>query len=361
MEGAADVDGNGVSVREAIEYARSYVKQRLPQIPDLVLYQRQVEIKNFIAGDDFPLTRSDKLGRVASRAHASNLTRYAGAENSEAQPSGVKLVQSQTRNPWADIIGRTDTAVSRAPRPRTGKDYALLIASDQYQQWPPLPNPISDAKAMAKALEDYYGFETELLTNPTKLDIFNAIKKYTNKKFDPDDQLLIFFAGHGAYKEDFRDGCIVANDSLKDDPAASTYFLHKQLRDLIDNIESQHILLVIDACFGGTFDEWIRRNSQHHAQYDNVTNAEFIADKMRIRSRWYITSGGKEYVSDGVPGKHSPFATKLLHALETGGDEGILTVAGIKAFMQKLKPEPVINQWPANDPRGEFLFIRKKR
>lgn len=358
MRGAADLDGNGVSVRETIEYARSYVKERLPTIPNLVWYQRQVEVKNFVSGDDFPLTRNYASGARMSRAHAS------GPPHNEIGRSRLPLNEArpiQDRQTKLDeILGQIDTVLSKAPRPRTGKDYALLIASNNYDQWSPLTNPIDDAKAVAKKLNQYYGFETELLEHPTRDEIFDAIRKYKNQlKYAADDQLLVFLAGHGTYIEDFRDGYIIAKDSLKDDANASTYVSYSQLRHIIDQIPNNHILLVIDACFGGTFDEWISRK-QHHYQYPDATNAEFIDRKMRIRTRRLITSGGKQYVSDGRPGEHSPFVNRLLKALDTrGGSSGVLTIADITPFIQRLDPEPVIGDWGGNERRSEFLFIAK--
>src|SRR6185503_14313324 len=119
----------GVSVREAIEFAKSYVKQRLPNIPKLVLYQRQVEVKNFVAGDDFPLTRMDFLGGAVSRAHASSQKHFS-AENSKRSLIEFRSTQGLQRS-TTGIAGRTDTLLSKTPRPRTGKDYALLIASNE--------------------------------------------------------------------------------------------------------------------------------------------------------------------------------------------------------------------------------------
>jgi uncharacterized caspase-like protein len=48
---------------------------------------------------------------------------------------------------------------------RTGKDHALLFATDDYDHWPRLNNPIDDARAIADELKNYYGFETEVLEN----------------------------------------------------------------------------------------------------------------------------------------------------------------------------------------------------
>jgi len=362
MQGPADTDGNGVSVREAIEYARSYVKQRLPTIPDLDYYQKHVVVKSYVAGDDFPLTKGDVAQTPPVHAHVVHNTgnpRRASERYLEVEP-----LQGESP-PRAVILGRTDTALSKAPRVRTGKDYALLIASDKYDKWPPLSNPIADAEAIEKKLKDYYAFETDVLRNPTKTEIYAALRKYKNKQdgYAADDQLFIFLAGHGTYNEEFRDGYIIGRDSLENNPDAEGYVSYSQLRNIIDQIPNQHIFLVIDACFGGTFNEWLARQRRgHHAQYQDAPNLEFIDRRMHYRTRRLLTSGGKEYVPDGRPGEHSPFASKLLEALETrGGKYGVLTLIDIVSYVQRVTPEPVTGEWGENEPRSDFLFIKKEK
>ena len=61
----------------------------------------------------------------------------------------------------------------------------------------------------------------------------------------------------------------------------------------------------------------------------------FIERKKKYKTRLYLTSGGKEYVPDGRPGHHSPFARKFLEALRNyGGNDGILTVNEIIQYVK---------------------------
>jgi hypothetical protein len=240
----------------------------------------------------------------------------------------------------------------------------LLIAGNTYDQWPSLPNPVTDATAIEDELKNYYGFETKLVTNPTKAEIVAALKVYKNEvKYGDDDQLFIFIAGHGTYVDDFREGYIVAKNSLKDDPDASTYLSHSQLRNIIDQIPCKHIFLVIDACFGGTFDEKIaRRGGPEEDGYAEVTNREFIYRKMQFETRQFLTSGGKEYVSDGRAGQHSPFARKFLEALRSyGGSSGILTITRILSYVERVTPEPRRGEWGGNEPGSDFIFVARQK
>ena len=107
------------------------------------------------------------------------------------------------------------------------------------------------------------------MTNPTKSEIIAALKRYKSKSdYRGDDQLFIFFAGHGTFVQDFREGYLIAKNSIKDDSDASTYLSHSQLRNIIDQIPCKHIFVVIDACFSGTFDERIRGDGDK--EYDSA-------------------------------------------------------------------------------------------
>ena len=96
---------------------------------------------------------------------------------------------------------------------RKGKDFALLIAENNYDHWPKLRNPISDATAIADTLSRRYGFQTEVLTDPTNACIDDAIERYSEKQYAPDSQLLIYFAGHGVYIDTRHTSFLVPRES----------------------------------------------------------------------------------------------------------------------------------------------------
>ncbi len=244
---------------------------------------------------------------------------------------------------------------------RNRNDYALLFATDEYEFWDNLQNPVNDVLTIATDLEAMYGFEIEVVKNPTKKDILQKLREYTKKSYLPDDQLFIMFAGHGHFDPLFNQGYLVCNDSKISDEEKLTYLSHSTLRGIIDNIPSKHIFLTIDACFGGTFDPFIS-SSAHRGGYgsDDLGNAEYISRKLKFRTRKFLTSGGKEYVSDGRPGQHSPFTRKLLEAFRSyGGEDNILTLSEIKSFVEKIDPEPRFGEFGTDQPGSDFIFIVK--
>jgi hypothetical protein len=238
------------------------------------------------------------------------------------------------------------------------KDYALIIATDKYDYWSDLVNPVEDSEAIAQVLKETYGFEVEILENPNHEDVFVKIADYLQKTYKPQDQLMIFFAGHGYFDETFGEGFVVAKNSLENDVSKTTYISHARLRTVIENIPCEHVLLAMDVCFGGTFDPVIARS--RGSEYAETTNDEYLVRKLSYKTRKYITSGGKQYVSDGIPGKHSPFANKFLQALnERGGTDGILTLQELKGYVEKLSPEPRTGSFGTDENASDFLFVPK--
>jgi len=239
-------------------------------------------------------------------------------------------------------------------------DYALLFATDQYDDWGDLVNPVNDAKTIAKELEESYGYNVELVENPTHEEVILRLREYAKKSYMPNDQLFIFFAGHGQFDDLLGQGYIVTKDSKKNDNAKTSYLSHSVLRTVIDNIPSQHTFLAMDVCFGGTFDPSIARAGSRGEDdmYDELSTNEFILRKLRFKTRKYLTSGGKQYVPDGRPGMHSPFARKFLEALrDYGGKDKVLTLTELYGWLDRINPEPKAGGFGTDEPGSDFVFV----
>jgi hypothetical protein len=242
-------------------------------------------------------------------------------------------------------------------------DYALLFATDDYTEWNNLANPIKDAETIAAELEKTYGFHVEIVKNPSNEQIMSKLKEYARKTYQKQDQLLVFFSGHGQYDEEFKEGYVVAKNSSKIDESRVSYISHGTLRTVINNIACNHTLLVMDVCFGGTFDPIIASVQYRGAVddiYKEISQTDYVNRKLKYITRKYLTSGAKEYVPDGRPGEHSPFVRKFLDALRNyGGEDKILTLEEISTYVERVNPQPRLGEFGANEPGSDFLFIVK--
>jgi hypothetical protein len=238
------------------------------------------------------------------------------------------------------------------------KDYILLFATDKYEGFDNLVNPIEDSRTIAKELKEKYGFEVELVENATHQKVFETLVEYSQRKFKPQDQLLVFFAGHGEFDESLKEGFVVARNSLASDKGKTTYISHNRIKGILNNSDCEHILLAMDVCFGGTLDDRIARSRKVESYED--TPSKMVARKLSQRTRKYLTSGGKQYVSDGIAGKHSPFAGKLIESLRTyGGADRILTLQEILTNMEVLTITPRTGSFGDDGPLSDFVFIAK--
>lgn len=239
-------------------------------------------------------------------------------------------------------------------------DYALIFATDQYDNWPDLVNPVFDARAIGKELEELYGFKVEVVENATQNEILKKFRDYIGKQYKPLDQLFIFFAGHGSYDQLFNEGYVVPREALLKDEGKTSYLSYHRLRSVINNIPCEHIFLTMDVCFGGTFDEELGISEPDERTFAGKASAEMVTKRLSYKTRKFMTSGEKQYVSDGVPGRHSPFARALLEALRSsGGDDGILTLREITPYVSKLKIQPRAGEFGDNAPGSDFIFVSR--
>jgi hypothetical protein len=285
-------------------------------------------------------------------------------ERSLTVPEGVNVLEITVEN--ADgiqsrsqrVIHVGETALADAAK-LSRNDYALLFVTDKYDNWNSLVNPVFDGRSIATELQNVYGFKVEIIENPSQDVIFRKLREYSEKKYQPLDQLFIFFAGHGYFDETFKEGYVVVKESMKDDPGKTSYVSYNRLRSVVNVIPCEHTLLTMDVCFGGTFDEAIA-SARDIDVYQEVSQADFIMRKLAAKTRKYLTSGGKQYVSDGIPGKHSPFAKRMIDAMRSlGGSDGILTLTELWPYVEKLNPEPKLGKFGDDAPGSEFVFVVK--
>ncbi|HWA35590.1 MAG TPA: hypothetical protein VG737_15720, partial [Cyclobacteriaceae bacterium] len=110
----------------------------------------------------------------------------------------------------------------------------------------------------------------------------------------------------------------------------------------------------------GTFDPVLAKARGADALAE-ATDSQYLARKLTKRTRKYLTSGSKEYVSDGSRGKHSPFAEKFIQALrEVGGGTGrILTLHELNTYFQTLSTEARSGSFGSDNPASDFVFVAK--
>ena len=137
---------------------------------------------------------------------------------------------------------------------RSSKYYGLIIGVNDYDDpnLPDLDNPIWDSEKLVYTLLENYTFEEvdlALLRNPRREDIVYALD-YLSKMVTPNDNVLIFYAGHGTWDEKANVGYWLPSDAYLSTTA--NWFRNSTLVDYLKTIDSKHTLLITDACFAGS-------------------------------------------------------------------------------------------------------------
>ena len=134
-----------------------------------------------------------------------------------------------------------------ANRDDRSTNYALIIYVEEYDTWEKIEGIENDAKKIESLLADNFGFNTELVSNPTRVELLMTIRKFTTMKYKPNDHLFIYFASHGYYDELYKWNYLVLKDSQKDEEVKQSYMPVSQLLMLADNISADKVLVFIDA------------------------------------------------------------------------------------------------------------------
>ena len=252
--------------------------------------------------------------------------------------------------PEPDKSGNDAAAQSNKPT-----NYALVVASNDYKNWPALSNPIFDATTIEKDLTNIYGFKVRHLWNPTRDQLRHKLDDLHAQHFNDQDQLFIFIAGHGDYDEANDIGYLVFPDT----PSGHAYdddLNLLELRQRIDTIHAKHIFLVMDSCFAGSLDPSLGAGGR--GVYDPIPLEKLRQRTADKKTRYFLTSGGKEYVPDGTPGNHSPFAALFIQALEKGSNAcGYLNLSQLPHYFERLGTVPRAGNLRSNEDGADFFFV----
>jgi uncharacterized repeat protein (TIGR01451 family) len=242
---------------------------------------------------------------------------------------------------------------------QVGEYYALVIGIDQYTgEWPRLQNAVNDAKAVAETLLSKYTFnymKTLYNKDATRDNILKEFE-WLMKTVKPNDNVFIYYSGHGEYIENMDKGFWVPIDASS--KTISKYISNEDIRSFLSGINSKHTLLVTDACFSGD----IFRGKTMTIPYENST--KYYLKVYSLPSRKALTSGGVEPVMDKGKEGHSVFAYYFLQALAKNSEKYLdagqvfesLKIPVVNNSYQTPSYNPIRN---AGDEGGQFIFMLK--
>jgi len=183
-----------------------------------------------------------------------------------------------------------------------GRYVALVLGSNDYTGFEPLETAVNDARAVGEVLQSKFGFEVNVVLNPTRKELISSLQSYKDR-LKPEDHFLLYYAGHGVLDESTNRGYWLPVDADPSNPVnwVSNGIIADQIRDFVAN----QVLVIADACFSGSL---AAPGKSFKEQRSEPVTA-------RTRSRIVISSGGLEPVLDSGFGEHSIFAQSLLNEL----------------------------------------------
>lgn len=245
--------------------------------------------------------------------------------------------------------------VTIAQKAAQGKYYALVIGVQDYKDPTinDLDEPVADATSLAAVLGAKYTFDKQnitLLKNPTRSEMFRSLENLS-QKIGPEDNLLIFYAGHGYWDAVRKQGYWFPSDAGRID--RSSWLTNADLKEYISSIPSKHTLLITDACFAGSI---------FKSRAISTSAPRAIKELYELPSRKAMTSGTLKEVPD-----KSVFIEYLVKRLNLNTSTYLSAEKLYSSFRDAVINNSANGQVPqygeireAGDEGGDFIFIKRE-
>lgn len=279
-----------------------------------------------------------------------NLQRV-GTKPTEDRINAVARSSSDTEKITIAEDDKRGNALSAELKKR--KFHGLFIAVQDYSDNSviDLDNPVEDATALIAELKEEYNFEEEhivFLKNPDRTTIIETFDKLTYT-VQPEDNFLVFYAGHGIWDEQIEQGYWLPSDAKKSSKAA--WLSNGTIRDYIRAIDSKHTLLITDACFSGGILK----------TREAFTTSKAMLEMYKLPSRKAMTSGALKTVPD-----KSVFIEYLVKALKSNDQPLISADQLFTSFKYNVinnSPNGQVPQYgvisQSDDEGGDFIFLKQ--
>jgi Caspase domain len=251
-----------------------------------------------------------------------------------------------------------------------GRSLIAVIGINEYTYWQKLKNAVQDAVGLQQTLIDKLEFSAPIppLLNEvaTKAAITSLIEDQLRELLQEDDNLILFFAGHGHTRVDkvggkvVETGFIVPVEGRGPKEVWGDYIQIDPLLQSISKLPARHILVIIDSCHSGFALGEAMKSFRDAVRYERDLSSRI--------SRKVITSARREQLAlDGgpVPG-HSLFTGTLVDGFNWGkadlDSNGLITSSELGLFVQQQvgqasesKQTPDFGSFYLDD-RGEMVI-----
>jgi hypothetical protein len=248
-----------------------------------------------------------------------------------------------------------------------GRYYAIVIGNQNYQSIESLATPKYDASRAARILADRYGFNVSILEDANDITMLKAINDL-NAVLKPEDNLLIYYAGHGARLQNAKNESGYWLPVNAEAPPKDTFWVpNEQITGHLGRLPAKRVLVVADSCYAGL----LSTDPSLLFLDDKVKySKDYLKFKLPRRARLLLSSGGDKPVLDEGSGGNSVFARAFLDELEN--NQGILSSpelfsrirkrVEISARSNKFVQTPEFKSIKgAGHELGDFFFVPRSK
>jgi len=231
-----------------------------------------------------------------------------------------------------------------APKPgsATGEQrIALVIGNSQYKE-SPLPNPVNDARAIAKALTAY-GFKVAMKENAGQKEMQLAMREFGDA-LKNGGVGLFYYAGHGMQVKGRNFLVPVDAQIQRGDEVAYNSVDAGQVLDKMEAANNRLNIVILDACRNNPFARSFRSGGTGLAQMDAPVGT-LIA---------FATAPGS-VASDGE-GQNGLYTQHLLQSLQKPGAKIEDVFKNVRAAVRKDSGGKQI-PWESTSLEGDFIFV----
>lgn len=266
---------------------------------------------------------------------------------------------------------------STAAQVGAGERWAVVVGIDRYQDpsITTLRYAAADADAVFKFLTTKGGVKpanARLLVNQqaTQRNLRQVLGDFLRQKVLKDDEVIIYYAGHGTTEADASAEGGVAKYLVPWDADPNSLFSTAIPMEEIDRIfgrmSARKILLVQDTCFSGGAGGRTFLAKGLTVRATSLTD-RFLQDLSQKEGRMILTASDVNQVSHEDPALgHGIFTRFLLQALESGAadldGDGAVTVRELHLYLQRRVHEYSRGaQTPQLYNVGDMVLVRKPK
>jgi len=209
------------------------------------------------------------------------------------------------------FLGLFLSSASMGPAGAAMSRVALVIGNSHYDRASTLPNPVNDAKEIARTLEKI-GFDKVILTTDLKLDETRSALKQFSEIADGADIAFLYYAGHGIEVSGVN--YLVPTDAtLRSDRAVEFELISLDL--VMHSLEGARALKIVllDACRDNPF---VQQMAMNGGRTRSLGRGLGRVDRTPPNTVVVYAAAAGATAEDGR-GDHSPFASALISHLPT--------------------------------------------